>query len=368
MKKQNSSKILLERLAKRRHSLRLRRKRKKYDRFQTLRAIELEYDRIKAPSKLCVYSIDKENDDTFSSTLKFIEEVENGIISSEKLVIDFLDTSRIEAAALVLMYSRFDLALRRRHLTSKLKVVNSANSPLVRKILRRSNLLKLLRGSHISYEFLRDAEHPPIVVGRGDQWTDELIDYIKYRCFDDTLTGDQEFVIADAIKETVNNVDFHAYPSIDKNDREWWLLCQVIDKVLYLAIYDAGVGIPATITRQNRIFSNRLKSLYPTVYESVKRDVLEKSDTKWYQRLLKQISDAQAIAVAMHPNASSTEKQKHGQGSISIHKLVEETKEGVLYIYSNRGCLKKRSAYPQKEITLEKSISGTLIQWNFRIR
>lgn len=126
-------------------------------------------------------------------------------------------------------------------------------------------------------------------------------------------------------------------------------MCSVFDDSLYLAIYDQGVGIPETIHKTEWLWG-----------------IIKKS-SKLMQRVSKS-RDADLIELSMELGQSQTKQKKHGKGSKSIRALVEETPDGQLWIFSNKGLLKESSKSNRTLIEHHDSIGGTLVQWNIRLK
>ncbi|RYF50342.1 MAG: hypothetical protein EOO38_05890 [Cytophagaceae bacterium] len=80
------------------------------------------------------------------------------------------------------------------------------------------------------------------------------------------------------------------------------------------------------------------------------------------------IKDAELIGMSMRGDVSRTREEKHGQGSKSILALVEETAEGLLWVFSNGGVYRFDQAVKKPEMyDLPMSFPGTLVQWNIEL-
>lgn len=80
------------------------------------------------------------------------------------------------------------------------------------------------------------------------------------------------------------------------------------------------------------------------------------------------ITDSELIGMSMMGDVSGTKKDKRGQGSKSILKLVEETSGGLLWVFSNNGVYKFDQAVKKpKMYALPMQFPGTLVQWNIEL-
>jgi hypothetical protein len=351
-------------LAKRRHELNLRRKGVHYDKNKKSIVQESVFGIpiITAPPLLCIY-IDDGDLNKYEVTLNFVKRL-HSLKDGTKHYISFRNTHRIGAAALLLIYSALEDCIKERGCSIS---YIPPDSPDVRRQLKSLYIPKLLANSGIDYS-LSDSEHLPIISGSSNKYIDEVVDHIKERIYDDELDDEKESIFGSAVTETVDNVDLHAYPSLDTRIKKWWLVCSVINNQLFLAIYDKGVGIPTTI-RGKRDILNRLKNSLPILSRFKERLSSEMSDEEATELLRKPggLSDAESIFLSMMSNVSSTHEDKHGQGSKSIKALVDENERGKLWIFSSEGLYVKESQGGGNVIELPSSMNGTLVQWNINL-
>ncbi|MCY1305540.1 hypothetical protein D9M70_553500 [compost metagenome] len=171
----------------------------------------------------------------------------------------------------------------------------------------------------------------------------------------------------DAVSETINNVGLHAYPGRPSEEKRWWVMCNTFGRKLYLAIYDCGVGIPKTVVEQPWFFP-LLKFADPDKYKQFTEEFPELESSGYQIFVPKHIPDERLIYYSMQNDVSGTKQEKHGQGSKSIKALVNDTEDGLLWVFSNHG-LYTFSAEDQKpgEARLKKKFPGTLVQWNIEI-
>lgn len=320
----------------------------------------LGQDIITAPEYISIYEFEGRSA-PYYKTMEFIEQIQNRY-KVRNCIVDFSGTKSVSAAALIVVYAAIENAGIGRKGSADISL--SLKSPAVNKIIKSTNLLKLIRGHGISYA-LESARSMPIISSVGNDQMEDIIDFIQRRIFQDKMSPDTEHVYGDAVSETINNVGLHAYPGVPLEERRWWLMCSTYGRELYLAIYDRGVGIPKTVVEQPWFFP-LMKFADPERYKQYESLDLE---SKGISLLLpKYIPDERLIYYSMQNDVSGTKQEKHGQGSKSIKALVNDTDDGVLWVFSNNG-LYTFSAEGQKpgEAGLKKKFPGTLVQWNIEI-
>lgn len=317
-------------------------------------------NKIKVPSCLSIY--DPVND-SFKETVEFIDYIANDFEPLNDFL-DFSETDEITAAAVTMLYSALEVAL-----NESVEPVSFIRPGFerVNTGLRRANIYKLLSRSEIFYS-LTKAESIPVVSSVCDDYTYEVCEHIKYRYFQEGLTeeeiAEKDFNLGNAINETVENVLVHAYPDESEDDKKWWLSCEVIKDTIFLAIYDAGVGIPNTV-HERKWFSGALLESRPEIYKEL--DAI-KDKMSLLSKLRNYIHDVDLIYISMLDDYSGTLDQKRGQGSKSIKRLVSDTDNGKLWVFSGKGLYKFINDIDKPElIRLPSSITGTLIQWNIKL-
>jgi hypothetical protein len=319
-------------------------------------------DVIVAPQQISIYQF-KADSDKYSPTLRFLREIERRFMVKDCYV-DFSETTQVTAAAMVVVYAALDLA--RRNRTGKADVIWSKKSAHVNTALRDNNVHKLIRGYEIKYA-LDSVTTMPIVSSVGSEQMEEIVDFIQKRIYKEQMSPDTEHAYGDAVSETINNVRLHAYPELDPSERRWWLTCMTMGKMLYLAIYDNGVGIPRTVVDRPWFLAS-MKSTHPDAYGELIKLIPGFEKTGWSAYVPRIIPDEKLIYLSMQGDVSGTKKDKHGQGSKSIMALVSETAGGKLWVFSNKGLY----TFNQADMTtglskLPVSFPGTLVQWNIEL-
>lgn len=329
------------------------------------RPVVLGKEYIAAPEIISIYEINsaKGRSSPYYQTISFLKDIEKRF-KVKDCVVDFSRTERISAAALVVVYAAIELAGSGR--AGSADLVFSRKSPGVNSVIKASNLQRLIRGSVITYA-LDSVRTMPIISSVGSEQMEEVVDFIQRRIYKDAMTPETEHVYGDAVSETINNVRLHAYPGCAPDEKRWWLMCHTFGKKLYLAIYDNGVGIPKTVV-ERPWFLAAMKTVQPEEYRKLLEiePELEKNGVSLFIPTI--IPDERLIHYSMQGDVSGTKKDKHGQGSKSIKALVNDTDDGLLWVFSNFG-LYTFSADNQTPSAskLKAKFPGTLVQWNIEL-
>lgn len=364
MKKLASDNLIRHRVGVARWENTISRKGRTYDpfRYQGQRRVGGQL-LITAPTSISIYDFsDDKKKCPYTQTLNFLKRIEKNVHKSNCLI-DFSNTSKVSAAALVLVYAAIETAIAGR--AGKTDLIWSKKHHHVNIAIKSMNLHKVITGEAIEYD-LKNIKTLPIISSVGSEHMEEIIDFIQKRIYK-TMTPEEEWVYADAISETINNVGLHAYPDSNRQDKKWWLMCTTIGNQLYLAIYDNGIGIPKTVVDRPWFLSS-LKSTHPTDHQQL-IDLFpdfEKSGYKIYIPTI--IPDERLIHLSMKGDVTGTKKEKHGQGSKSIMALVSDTPEGKLWVFSNNGLYTFwQSDQSPGERKLKTKFPGTLVQWNIKL-
>ncbi|SIQ14319.1 hypothetical protein [Marinobacterium stanieri] len=323
------------------------------------------YRSIDAPELLSIYNISKEDGSLYTQAIDFYDQIRR-YVGQEKCVISFKNTQVISAAAIVVIYAAIEESLQKGTARATIEWSGSNSAVVVNKQLRNINIHLLIQRKQITYSF-RNSQSMPIVRGTSNQYVDDIIDYVQQFIYENEMSPEEEYIFADAVTEAINNVGLHAYPDTDAQDRNWWLMCDVKDGQLFLAIYDTGVGIPATVLEKKWFWAS-LKAFYPEEYNELIKLIpgFESSGLKFV--VPQKLKDAQMIYLSMQGDVTGTRRSKHGQGSKSIRALVDDTEDGKLWIFSHKGLY----TYPAEDnetglYKLPKQLPGTLVQWNIKL-
>ncbi|MFA0085378.1 hypothetical protein [Vibrio sp. 10N.261.51.F12] len=231
----------------------------------------------------------------------------------------------------------------------------------------------------------------PVISGSNAEFVDfpdVLVDAIRDKYYDGNIPIKVEEKISQAITETLENVGRHAYPEEDKAiNKKWWLICSVgqsdyhsDDKYMYLAIYDAGRGIPSSFP-DSPVFQNRVRKHYPKEYDSlIHGDVTGKSKRNAIVGLARtmksyvtpfrdMIGDSGLIYASMMQDLTRLDDEDHGQGSKSIKDVITNDTDSKLLVFSNKGCYQYNKGHSEEHSRVEHSheLPGTMLQWSINL-
>ncbi|HDL7602234.1 TPA: ATP-binding protein [Yersinia enterocolitica] len=322
-----------------------------------------DYEYIKFPKNFCIYSPEKGKD--YQETLSIITDIDNiNKNSTTRVLLDFSHTEHLKVASMLILYAAVEDSISN---GKTYKIVSLSKELKVNRIIKKSGFIRLCKRNIIPPNF--DGEYIPVIASTGGEFRDEIVDFIQQKIYKNKMSAIKESIYGGAIHEAINNVAYHAYPSLNEGNKnkKWWMKCDLADDQLFLAIYDKGVGIPETVL--NKLwFGDTLKTTYPEleakVINELKGEGIAAVDIIRYK--FGRVSDAMKIAISMAGDVTGTAASKHGQGSKSIKALVSSNEKGTLWIYSNNGLYKLKNGKVDT-IELPKLLPGTLIQWNIKV-
>lgn len=158
-------------------------------------------------------------------------------------------------------------------------------------------------------------------------------------------------LFADCLNEAVANTIHHAYEYPFKNlpsraQQKWWMLSLLKDDELFVAIYDAGIGIPGSLRRKPR-FAEYFK--------------------------MRNYNDARLIQAAVGSTWSSTQLPHRGNGLPEMLEFSQNLEHGGLSIWSENGGLSYNPQIPDRrnrEVRhhIDQRLPGTLVLWSIPFR
>ena len=305
----------------------------------------------------------------------FFDNLSNLLKENHKCIyISFKKTSCLKAMPLLVIYSIIDEIREDQEVKTKINIIWSKRSKGVNAALEDSGSFELpsYRESKMNI-----SSKLPVIMGnnvRANSLSNTFVDFILDNYFPDA-DAEKEQQISSAIQETVDNVGRHAYPDTESHEQKrWWFNCRRFGDNLYIVIYDTGIGIPSSLSEQNAVFLSRINALYPDEYKGAISDSIPENTTLDKIKILtrvkllkKRLNDGQLIRAAMHTDVTSTDLEKHGQGSKSIKGLITDNENSYLLMLSNYGFYSYSKNNKNKEQTVENNermVPGTLIQWS----
>lgn len=325
---------------------------------------------IDLPVHVNLYSGDNE------SCYDFFDDLRELLETNPKFIyLSFRETEVLKAMPLLMIYSIIDQARESKGGQFRIGIIWSKKSKRVNSIIRASGGFKR---ATLREEMMEGSESMPVIMGdnsRANDLSDTIVNYILDDKYYAEASAEKEQQISSAIQETVDNVGRHAYPNVKKHeDKKWWICCDRVGDNLFIVIYDAGIGIPSSLSENNAVLLTRVNLLYPEQSEEAVRESIEEDSAARklkallrVQLLRKRLSDGQLIRAAMHVDITSTDLNKHGQGSKSIKGLITDDENSFLLMFSNYGFYKYNRRIEDNENSVDNSayrIPGTLIQWS----
>lgn len=319
----------------------------------------------------------------------FLQDFEALLSKKAHIYLSFSETIEAKLPMFLLLYAIHD------KYNCKISIIWSRKSGFVNKMIRNSGSFKCASERNQAM-FDTGQEHIPVISGSNQEFQtfpDALVDAIKDKYYHGDMPDNIEARISQAVIETLENVGRHAYPEspLDK-DKKWWLICSIgtngntNDEYMYLAIFDAGRGIPLSFG-DSTVFQARVKKNYPKEFSELLHGKQSESSKKDHIRrflrtakamitpLRSTIGDSGLIHASMMHDITRLDDENHGQGSKSIKDVVTDDVHSKLFIFSNRGCYQynkvKGDAESCKEehnrMELKNELSGTLLQWSIRL-
>ncbi|MEN5216818.1 hypothetical protein ABE484_13255 [Pseudomonas pudica] len=159
-----------------------------------------------------------------------------------------------------------------------------------------------------------------------------------------------------AITESISNVWQHAYDDsffaapIPNSQKNWWIIVQHIKDQFFIAVYDMGAGIPATINT---------KPWAAALIDSL---------SAFFDVKVISSPDAKSIKAAVDYGRSRFKLDNRGKGLTEAKDFVQRNPMGSMLIYSGLGHYEYKTQGDEENLaTLSSHFPGTLIQWNLKL-
>ncbi|MEZ9069446.1 MULTISPECIES: ATP-binding protein [Vibrio] len=299
---------------------------------------------IKAPRIIDYYSRY-----TFEETNKFIQGVVSCVRDSKRRVfIDFSNTEKISAAAMLSLLAEVDILTK---LSSHGKWAISFGHPKeskVESILKQVGFYDIVgkeKRETIDYDDVTFWKYcsgkcsEPLI---AKPILEEIKNELEKRASKKLYRG---FV------EAMSNSVEHAYLEDplhceENNTAKWWTFAGIKDRKLTVVICDKGVGIPATLPKTQGV--------------SKLNDILTSLGYKTHK-----ITDGKYIRAATSLRRTRTGSKNRGKGLSDIKAVIDTIGKGSLLIFSNKGGYRyKAQKIVDGGITDYKtSVCGTIIEW-----
>lgn len=167
-----------------------------------------------------------------------------------------------------------------------------------------------------------------------EELTETIISNIKHQ---------EAPLFADCLNEAVNNSVAHAYANEygkvrQKTLQNWWILSELKDDQVFVAIFDAGITIPASI---------RAKDEWKLI------------------RYIKSWKDGKLLEAVISSSRTRTNLPERGKGLPEMLEFSKSLTEGGLSIISGKAYFNYNARIQEnKRRTIDNPVPGTLILWS----
>lgn len=294
-------------------------------------------------------SINYYKESEFELMNKFLINLRDCIMKGHRVFIDFSNTKKISAAAMLSFLAEVDV------LTKKSKhgynAINFSHpkEKKIESILNQVGFYDLLRKNKRETENYDDVTFWKYTSGSCSEplLAKEMIIEIKkeleqksskklYRGFTEAMSNSVEHAYVDDISH-----------SEEDDTAKWWTFAGIHEKRLTVVICDKGVGIPATLPKTQGV--SVLKRIFDTLGVS-----------------LANVKDSVYIKASTTLKETRTGAQNRGKGLNDIKSVIDSIGDGFMGIFSDKG----RYIYKGKtgninEVLLDykTSVNGTIIEW-----
>jgi anti-sigma regulatory factor (Ser/Thr protein kinase) len=284
----------------------------------------------------------------------------NEIPERSKMVIDFRSLSKFKISAVLVLFAHLEILIESRPRTRILW--HPPQDSITNEKLASLGFWEMMGGDYkaemdsikicsVSHQQKENDDKRPLK--EAIRYAEKAI--ASYGVEDSN--GETDQALFAAVSESFSNVWQHAYTeNINKKHstlcvalkaQKWWIALQHLDGQLFIAVYDVGVGIPA---------STRKKEWYT----SLAGEILS---------VLGGLSpDSRDIQTALEYGSSRFNVQGRGNGLPAVKRFVEINPNGQLQIMSGKSLYIFRSKDNFTKWTdLVDCFPGTLIQWNIAL-
>ncbi|EGR2016759.1 ATP-binding protein [Vibrio cholerae] len=294
--------------------------------------------------------IDYYNKSTFDKTNKFINDIVDVVRNeNRKVFIDFSQTKKISAAAMLSLLAEVDV-LTKQSVHGKYAI--SFNHP---KDEKTESILKQIGFYELVGKEMRDTkEFDDVTFWRycSGSCSEAIIAKPIFDELSETLKGTQgSKKLYRGFVEAMSNSVEHAYldDSVHcEEDRtaKWWAFAGIKNNELAVVICDKGVGIPRTLPKTQGV--DKIN------------DLLETLGYKHHK-----VTDGKYIKAATSLTKTRTLERHRGKGLTDIKAVIDSIGKGSLLIFSNKGEFRYKAQKTLDGVIMDHktSVSGTIIEW-----
>jgi len=285
--------------------------------------------------------------------LIFLEEIRHTVLIEERSVfIDFSKTKKMIADGTLLFYAEIHRLIQ---VTRPRQLIRCSypKDKIVEQVLQHVKVFEVL-GKRERMVVVHDTvRHWHSQTGTKHQG--EKIEAIR-KFYEGNITEDQDpSKLYNGISEAMTNCR-HAYPDPEslqlwgvEGDARWWMFSHEFKGVLWVTMYDLGIGIPASLVSGRKWSVEQLK--------------------RWLSNLGLGSTDGNLINIAFQQGSSVTNEAYRGKGLPEVQEVLRQHGRGILRVYSGRGYYQYNA-----ETGLVQSgdfiqpICGTMISWNIPVQ
>ena len=282
-----------------------------------------------APSVFNVYKQSYRPD-----VMQFFSRVQKELKSGARVIINFEGTKELHPCAMLVFMAQLEIWMHR--YPNMLSAKRPADD-VVEQLFQHFGLLNKL-----GVESTKAVEHEQVKYWH--YYSGEKVTAATYRELMTSITGrvDRSSLFGDCLNEAVSNAVSHAYKFEQRGlppqeMRRWWMFSQLKEGNLFVAIYDAGISIPASL----------------------------RTSPEWRDYFRNLVGgDGKMIEVAAGSFRTSTKLGNRGKGLPEMLEFSTELSSGGLAIMSRWGCF----SYDAKERVHRRNnyrhpLRGTLVLW-----
>ncbi|PSN08543.1 ATP-binding protein [Siccibacter turicensis] len=298
-----------------------------------------------APEKIDYYQ-----GKNYELTNKFLGEIHDCIKKGRRIFIDFRNTKKISAAAMLSFLAEVDVLIKKHKHGYRCINFSHPYNEKIESILIQVGFYELLRKQKRTTKEFEDVTFWKYTSGSCSEpiLAKEMMGEIKKE-----LAQRASKKLYRGFTEAMSNSVEHAYID-DKEHTEtddtakWWTFAGIRDKQLIVVICDKGVGIPKTLPKTQGVSS--LRALIANLGYS-----------------LDNVKDSIFIKASTEVQKTRTGERYRGKGLKDIKSVIDSIGTGYMSIFSNRGrYIYKGHSGNINEVTFDQksSVRGTIIEWS----
>lgn len=310
-----------------------------------------------APSSISVFN------DRYDAFAAFLKELERET-SKGRVLIDLQNVKSIKVSGLLVLYANIEQLQKKYQDNSIVKTTGGASRE-VSMFFRTFGFWNLTGESRIRSQkgFSESLEictmpHKAFAPEHHKKQLRKVLMYAQ-RSVEKVGMHEGALLAYNAITESISNVWQHAYDDAFFDDpvplhlRNWWIIVQHVGDQFFIAMYDMGASIPATIST---------KSWAPALIATISK-ILDRSGGKVLAS-----GDAKSIKAAVDYGRSRFKKDNRGKGLTEAKDFVQRNPKGSMLIFSGLGHYEYKTEGDKEQLeTLGAPFKGTLIQWNLML-